>query len=281
MQQMMQQLKECVRLVRDATDLVPEMGLVLGSGLGFLADRITDPVKFPYDRLPGFPVSTVPGHAGQLVLGRLASRPVAVMQGRFHYYEGVPIERVGMGVRLMGLLGARAVLITNAAGGIRPGLDRGSLMLISDHINMMGVNPLIGPNLDELGVRFPDLSDAYTRWLREQARRIAASLSIDLQEGVYVASSGPSYESPAEILAFARLGADAVGMSTVPEVVTAAHMGLKVLGISCISNLAAGMTDEPLSHDEVTETAGRVRDVFSRLVLGLVEQLRLDSPAKE
>jgi purine-nucleoside phosphorylase len=271
----MDDLNACTKHVRAKTALTPEIGLVLGSGLGFLADAVEDAVAFDYSRLPGFPVSTVPGHAGRLVLGKLSGRPVAVMQGRFHYYEGYSLDRVTMGVRLMGLLGARAFVITNAAGGIRADLLPGDLMLIRDHLNLMGSNPLIGVNPDSLGPRFPDMSDAYSTDLRTQARTVAAGLGILVKEGVYAAFTGPSYETPAEIRMLNVVGADAVGMSTIPEVIAACHMGRQVLGISCISNLAAGISPEPLSHSEVTETAERVREVFSRLVLALVGRLTL------
>lgn len=275
MTELKKELDACVDVVRKETGLEPELGLVLGSGLGFLADQVVDPVFVDYHDLPGFPVSTVPGHAGRLVLGELAGRKVAVMQGRFHYYEGYPMDRITIGVRLLARLGAKAFVITNAAGGIRADLQPGDLMLIRDHINLMGSNPLIGENHDELGPRFPDMSDAYSAELRTQAREVAAGLGILVKEGVYAAFTGPSYETPAEIRLLNVLGADTVGMSTIPEVIAATHMGRQVLGISCVSNLAAGISPEPLSHAEVTETADRVRDVFSRLVLALVGQLEL------
>jgi purine-nucleoside phosphorylase len=275
-QEMLKELEACARVVRDRTELVPELGLVLGSGLGFLGDQVEDPVAIDYHDLPGFPVSTVPGHAGRLVLGKLSGRSVAVMQGRFHYYEGYSISRITMGVRLMGMLGVKAFIITNAAGGIRADLQPGDLMLIRDHVNLMGSNPLIGPNVDDWGVRFPDMSNAYSRELRTQARHVAAELGILVKEGVYAAFTGPSYETPAEIRMLNVLGADTVGMSTIPEVIAACHMGRQVLGISCVSNLAAGISPEPLSHAEVTETADKVRDVFSKLILNLVEQLKLE-----
>jgi purine-nucleoside phosphorylase len=275
-QEMLKELEACARVVRDRTELVPELGLVLGSGLGFLGDQVEASVAIDYHDLPGFPVSTVSGHAGRLVLGKLSGRPVAVMQGRFHYYEGYSISRITMGVRLMGMLGVKAFIITNAAGGIRADLQPGDLMLIRDHVNLMGSNPLIGPNVDDWGARFPDMSNAYSRELRNQARHVAAELGILVKEGVYAAFTGPSYETPAEIRMLNVLGADTVGMSTIPEVIAACHMGRQVLGISCVSNLAAGISPEPLSHAEVTETADKVRDVFSKLILNLVEQLKLE-----
>lgn len=267
------ELEACLGVVRARTSMEPEVGLVLGSGLGYLADHVEQAVMVGYDQLPGFPVSTVAGHASRLVLGMLAGRRVAVMQGRFHYYEGYPMDRVVMGIRLLGKLGASTAIITNAAGGIRADLAPGDLMVISDHINLMGTNPLAGPNNDNLGPRFPDMSDAYSRALRERARTIAAEEGIPLKEGVYAAFTGPSYETPAEIRLLQAVGADAVGMSTIPEVIAACHMGLSVLGISCISNLAAGISDRPLSHDEVEQTADRTRKTFTRLVLALVERL--------
>ena len=276
MSDLMNELQACAAKVREKTDIVPDFGLVLGSGLGFLAEKVENPVSIDYEDLPGFPVSTVEGHASRLVLGDLSGRKVAIMQGRFHYYEGYPMHKLVMGVRLMAMLGAKAIIVTNAAGGIRHGMKAGELMLIQDHINFMGDNPLIGENPKDLGTRFPDMSDAYTGALREQARAITVELKIPVTEGVYAAFTGPSYETPAEIRLLGKLGADAVGMSTIPEVIAASHMQLKVLGISCISNLASGISDQPLSHAEVTETAERVREVFSTLVLELVGRLNID-----
>jgi purine-nucleoside phosphorylase len=270
------QLNLGMKIIRDRTKLVPEIGLILGSGLGFLGDEVQGATVVKYGDLPGFPVSTVEGHASQLVLGYLKEKPVVVMQGRFHYYEGYSMERLTLGVRLLARLGARLLIVTNAAGGIRKDLQPGDLMLITDHINLMGSNPLIGPNPDHLGPRFPDMSDAYSRDLRTQAHKIASGLGIALKEGVYSALTGPSYETPAEIRMLSRLGADVVGMSTIPEVIAAVHTGVRVLGISCVSNLAAGITDKPLSHDEVKETAEKAKESFSKLVLGLVEKLEVE-----
>jgi len=274
MENWLYQLEECKNAIRKRTAIQPEVGMILGSGLGFLADRVSEAVEIPYAELPGFPCSTVAGHAGKLVLGQLNGRAVAVMKGRFHYYEGYPLEKVAMGVRLLCLLGVEFLVVTNAAGAIREGFQPGELMLISDHLNLMGTNPLIGPNAAELGPRFPDMSDAYCRDLRRQAQEVAARLGIPLREGVYAAFSGPSYETPAEIRLLRLVGADAVGMSTVPEVIAACHMGRRVLGISCLSNLAAGLSAAPLSHDEVQQTAEKVKGVFSQLVLSLVRELR-------
>ena len=273
MSNVIDQLELATQLVQARSPLRPRVGLVLGSGLGFLADRVEEAVAIGYAEIPGFPVSTVAGHASRLVLGRLAGQKVAVMQGRFHYYEGYAMERIALGVRLLARLGAETVIITNAAGGISSRLQPGDLMLISDHINLMGSNPLIGPNPDSLGPRFPDMSNAYDAGLRALARRVADKLGITVREGVYTAMTGPSYETPAEVRLLGAAGADAVGMSTIPEVIAAVHAGLKVLGISCISNLAAGRSDRPLSHEEVEETAAGVHDKFTRLLLGILEEI--------
>lgn len=268
------QLDVGLRMIRQRTGLKPEIGLILGSGLGFLAERVERAAAIGYAELPGFPTSTVEGHAGRLVLGELGGRRVAVMQGRFHFYEGYTMERVVMGVRLLGKLGAKIIVVTNAAGAIRPDLHPGDLMMITDHINLMGTNPLIGPNSDKLGPRFPDLSDAYNKELRRQALCVADQTGVELKQGVYAAFSGPSYETPAEIRLLAKLGADAVGMSTIPEVIAAVHLGMRVLGISCISNLAAGISKKPLTHAEVKETALMARDKFTRLLMAVIGQLR-------
>ncbi|MDQ0339159.1 purine-nucleoside phosphorylase [Caldalkalibacillus uzonensis] len=264
---------QAVDYLQEKLNIKPEIGLILGSGLGVLAAEIENPVKIPYSEIPGFPESTVAGHAGQLVAGKLEGRPVLAMQGRFHYYEGYDLQLVTLPVRVMKKLGVAKLVVTNAAGGINPDFSPGDLMLIESHINFTFQNPLIGPNDDELGPRFPDMSQAYTPLLREKAEKVAAELGIPLQKGVYVGVTGPSYETPAEIRMFRKLGADAVGMSTVPEVIVAAHSGLEVLGISCISNMAAGILDQPLSHEEVMETAERVKETFLTLVKGIVKQL--------
>ena len=240
----------------------PKIGLVLGSGLGVLAEQMTRAVKIPYRDIPSFPISTVPGHAGQLVLGKLGGNDVVTMQGRFHYYEGYALSEVTFPVRVMHELGVETVIVTNAAGGINESFESGDLMLIRDHINFTFRNPLIGRNQPEWGPRFPDMSEAYDRSLRKLAREVASEQGIRLQEGVYAGVTGPSYETPAEIRMLRTLGGDAVGMSTVPEVIVARHMGMRVLGISCITNMAAGVLDQPLSHEEVMETAERVRGTF-------------------
>ncbi|AGK54777.1 purine-nucleoside phosphorylase [Bacillus sp. 1NLA3E] len=252
----------------------PKIGLILGSGLGVLADEIEEPVKIPYHQIPDFPVSTVEGHAGQLVFGLLDGVQVVAMQGRFHYYEGYSFEKVTFPVRVMKQLGVEILIVTNAAGGINENFEPGDLMLISDHINNMGSNPLIGKNDAKLGPRFPDMSDAYRHDLREQAKVIANELQIPVKEGVYVGNTGPTYETPAEVKMLRILGGDAVGMSTVPEVIVARHAGLDVLGISCISNMAAGIVNQPLSHEEVMETTERVKANFLKYIKAIVASLK-------
>ena len=248
----------------------PEFGLILGSGLGELAEEIENALVVDYTDIPNWGHSTVVGHAGKLVYGDLSGRKVLALQGRFHFYEGNPMEVATFPVRVMKALGCEGVVVTNAAGGI--GFGPGTLMMISDHINLTGQNPLIGANLDEFGPRFPDMSNAYTKDYREKAQAVAKKLGIKLDEGVYIGVSGPSYETPAEIRAFKTLGADAVGMSTVPEVIIASHSGLKVLGISCITNHAAGFQDE-LNHEEVVEVTNRVKGDFKALVKAIVAEL--------
>ncbi|CAI6056945.1 Purine nucleoside phosphorylase 1 [Cohnella sp. JJ-181] len=251
----------------------PEVGLILGSGLGVIGDDMEQAVTIPYEDIPHFPVSTVEGHAGELVVGRLQGRPVALMRGRFHMYEGYEPERTALPVRVMKALGIKTLFVTNAAGGVNLDYEPGNLMIISDHLNLTGRNPLVGPNDNALGVRFPDMSDAYTRRLRDIARNTAAELGIPVREGVYAGLLGPNYETPAEIRMLRVIGADAVGMSTVSEVLVARHSGLEVLGISCISNMAAGILDQPLSHEEVMETTERVKQQFIRLVMALLPKL--------
>ncbi|WP_307977103.1 purine-nucleoside phosphorylase [uncultured Streptococcus sp.] len=248
----------------------PEFGLILGSGLGELAEEIENAIVVDYADIPNWGRSTVVGHAGKLVYGDLAGRKVLALQGRFHFYEGNPMEVVTFPVRIMKALGCHSVLVTNAAGGI--GFGPGTLMLIKDHINFTGTNPLIGANMDEFGPRFPDMSDAYTAAYREKAQAIAQKQNIKLEEGVYIGVTGPAYETPAEIRAFQTMGAQAVGMSTVPEVIVAAHSGLKVLGISAITNFAAGFQSE-LNHEEVVEVTQRIKEDFKGLVKALVKEL--------
>ncbi|GAB6929903.1 purine-nucleoside phosphorylase [Paenibacillus sp. JCM 10914] len=268
-----QQIKEAAAYIRQQNVVQPEVGLILGSGLGVLAELIQNAVSIPYADIPHFPVSTVEGHEGELLLGTIHERPVVMMKGRFHMYEGYGPELTAFPVRVMKELGVTSLLVTNAAGGVNLSYEPGDLMLISDHLNMTGTNPLIGPNDPELGVRFPDMSVAYSRRLRQLAKEVAVGQSIELREGVYVGLLGPTYETPAEIVMLRTLGADAVGMSTVSEVIVARHAGIEVLGISCISNMAAGILDQPLSHDEVMETAEKVREKFLGLVLAIIPQM--------
>ncbi|ACT00990.1 purine-nucleoside phosphorylase [Paenibacillus sp. JDR-2] len=260
------QIKEAASFIAGKVQVKPEIGLIMGSGLGVLGDHIENPVTIDYSDIPHFPVSTVEGHAGELVVGNLSGRAVVLMRGRFHMYEGYGPELTAFPVRVMKALGVTALLVTNAAGGVNLDYEAGNLMLISDHLNMTGKNPLIGPNDNELGVRFPDMSEAYSKRLRAIARDTAAKQGLKLQEGVYAGLLGPTYETPAEIRMLRVLGADAVGMSTVAEVIAARHSGIEVLGISCISNMAAGVLDQPLSHDEVIETTERVKAEFLALV---------------
>lgn len=270
---LMQNIKEAAEFIRGKYPVEPEIGLVLGSGLGVLADLVEDAVVIPYEDIPHFPVSTVEGHAGELLLGTVSGRHVLLMKGRFHMYEGYGVETVSFPVRVMKELGVKILLVTNAAGGINTSYEVGDLMLIKDHINFTFRNPLIGPNFSELGVRFPDMSEAYSRRLREVAKKVAAEQGQKLQEGVYIGLLGPSYETPAEIRMMRTLGADAVGMSTVAEVLVARHAGIEVLGFSCISNMAAGILDQPLSHQEVMETTERVKQTFLQLILGIIPRL--------
>lgn len=251
----------------------PTIGLVLGSGLGVLADEIEQPVIIPYEEIPGFTKSTVVGHKGQLVIGKLDGKQVVAMQGRFHYYEGHGLDAVVFPIRVMKQIGVETMIVTNAAGGINESYQAGDLMLIADHLNLTYRNPLIGPNDEKLGARFPDMSEAYSKALRALAKEVAGEQGIKLQEGVYAGLLGPSYETPAEIRMLRTLGGDAVGMSTVPEVIVARHMDVKVLGISCISNMAAGILEQPLSHEEVMETTERVKTTFLSLVHGIVAKL--------
>ncbi|WP_256757222.1 purine-nucleoside phosphorylase [Cohnella sp. WQ 127256] len=266
-------IEEAAAFIRSTTDVRPEIGLILGSGLGILGDELEDAVTIPYEDIPHFPVSTVEGHAGELLIGKLQGRSVVLMRGRFHMYEGYEPERTALPVRVMKALGVKTLLVTNAAGGINLNYKPGNLMLISDHINLTGKNPLIGPNDNALGVRFPDMSDAYSTRLRKIAKETAAELKFSVQEGVYVGLLGPNYETPAEIRMLRTLGVDAVGMSTVSEVIVARHSGIEVLGISCISNMAAGILDQPLSHEEVMETTEMVKEQFLSLVLTIIPKM--------
>ncbi|WP_018922145.1 purine-nucleoside phosphorylase [Salsuginibacillus kocurii] len=266
-------LQEAVTVIQDKLTDQPSLGLILGSGLGILADEIEDPIYIQYKDIPGFSTSTVAGHKGQLVFGTLEGKTVIAMQGRFHYYEGYSMQKVTFPVRVMAALGIEKLIVTNAAGGINEAFQAGDLMIIEDHINFMNDNPLIGPNDEQLGPRFPDMSSAYDQELQTVAEQAGKKLELSLQKGVYVGNTGPAYETPAEVKMLRELGGDAVGMSTVPEVVVANHMGLQVLGLSCISNLAAGILDQPLSHDEVIETTERVKVDFLRLMKTIIQEL--------
>ena len=240
--------------------------MVLGSGLGDFADTLEDAVRIPYAEIPNFPVPTAPGHVGALVFGKKMGQEVVVLQGRIHFYEGLSQKKITLPVRVLAALGIKKLVLTNAAGGVNLSFEPGTLMLIRDHINYSFDNPLIGPNLDSFGPRFPDVTDLYTASLRSRIRAAAEEAGISLQEGVYMMFTGPNYETPAEVRMAAILGADAVGMSTVPEALVAAHCGMEVAGISCITNIAAGLSDQKLDHSEVLEIAARVHDTFQRLL---------------
>jgi purine-nucleoside phosphorylase len=261
------------RLGARLTAAPPRLGLILGSGLGGYADTLADPVIIDYADLPGFPVSRVHGHQGRLVIGERAGVTCVAMQGRAHLYEGHSAASAAFPARVLIALGARTLIITNAAGGVNASWSPGTLMVIRDHLDLLRDHPLRGPNDDRVGPRFPDMTNAYAPALRELAKRVAASAGIELQEGVYAAMPGPTYETPAEVRMLRTLGADATGMSTVPEVIVANHMGARVLGISCITNQAAGISGAALSHQEVTDTANRVRATFERLLDGLIAAL--------
>jgi purine-nucleoside phosphorylase len=264
---------EAARAVADRCGAVPQTAIVLGSGLGDFADRLTDAVGFDYTGLPHWPGSSVVGHSGRLVVGTVRGRRVAALAGRAHLYEGHHPAAVVFATRVMGVLGARELILTNAAGGINTAFARGALMIIDDHINLLGANPLSGPNDDRFGPRFPDMSEVYSRRLRRLAGEAASAAEVAVTHGVYVAVHGPSYETPAEIRFLRAIGADAVGMSTIPEAIAARHMGIEVLGISCITNMAAGVLPEPINHEEVLETTRLVRESFARLLEEIVGRL--------
>ena len=270
---MYERVEEAAAAVRRRCGELPQTAIVLGSGLGDFAGTLRESVATPYEELPHWPASTVIGHAGRLVVGTVAGRRIAALAGRVHFYEGHDLATVVFATRVMGRLGVKQIILTNAAGGINTGFSRGALMIIDDHINMLGNNPLVGPNDDRFGARFPDMSEVYARRLRGLADEAARTRGVAVSHGVYVAVHGPSYETPAEIRYFRTIGADAVGMSTVPEAIAARHMGIEVLGISCITNMAAGVLPQPLVHDEVMETARRVRGAFISLLEGIIERL--------
>jgi purine-nucleoside phosphorylase len=268
-----EKVQQAARLIEGRTTLRPRIGLVLGSGLGAFADGLQDATAIPYQQIPHFPVSTAVGHAGRLVVGQCAKIPVAVMQGRVHFYEGYSLREVTFPIRVLGALGIRALVFTNAAGGINRKLRARGLLLIRDHLNFQGSNPLLGANDERFGPRFPDMTEAYSKTFRATAKQVARKLRLRLFEGVYAALQGPSYETPAEIRALARLGADVVGMSTVPEVIVANHMGIEVLGISCVTNMAAGISKKKINHDEVLEAGERVGRQFTAFLRALIPAL--------
>lgn len=272
--------EHAARLIRSRAGEDVRTALVLGSGLGAFADGLEDAQAIPYDEIPGFARPTVEGHAGRLVVGRVGGATVAAMQGRFHFYEGYTLEEVTFPIRVLGLLGAKSLVLTNAAGGLNNSFEQGALVLISDHLNLLGTNPLIGRNDPRFGrgdqkhgKRFPDMTEVYDREYQEAAIAEAREMGLELRRGIYAALTGPSYETPAEIRMLRALGADAVGMSTVPEAIVARHMGLRVLGISCITNMAAGVLDKLIDHDEVMETGERVRETFAELLRRVIPKL--------
>ena len=272
MNQVYTKLQNCYECVRKQTDFVPKVAIVLGSGLGDYAEQIRVVTEIPYAKIEGFPVSTVPGHAGKFIFGYLDEIPVVCMKGRVHYYEGYDVTDVVLPTRLMKLLGAKILFLTNAAGGVNTSFHAGDLMMITDQISSFVPSPLIGANREDLGPRFPDMSEIYRREYRKIIRESSKALNIDLQEGTYLQFTGPAYESPAEIRMLRTLGCDAVGMSTVVEAIAANHMGMRICGISCISNLAAGMTDLPLNHEEVQEAADMAAPRFKKLVTESVKR---------
>jgi purine-nucleoside phosphorylase len=267
------QVSEAAEYLRGTIDRLPDVAIVLGSGLGDFAGRVVNPRTISYLDIPHWPPSTVIGHAGKLVLGELCGKQVAVLAGRAHYYEGNTLLQATFSIRVLGLLEVKTVILTNAAGGINTSFESGALMAIDDHINLFGTNPLIGPNDERFGPRFPDMTDAYSKRLRALTDKVAADRGIALAHGIYAALHGPSYETPAEIRYLRSIGADAVGMSTAPETIVARHMGIEVLAISCITNMAAGVLDQPLNHTEVMDTAARVKDQFISLLEGTIESL--------
>jgi purine-nucleoside phosphorylase len=268
-----EQVEEAAAAVRARCDALPQTAIVLGSGLGDFADALLDAIATPYGELPHWPASRVVGHAGRLVIGNVGGHRIAALAGRVHFYEGHDLATVVFATRVMGRLGVRQLILTNAAGGVNTGFAQGALMVIDDHINLLGSNPLVGPNDERFGPRFPDMSEVYSARLRGIADEAARERGIAISHGVYVALHGPSYETPAEIRYLRSIGADAVGMSTVPEAIAARHMGLEVLGISCITNMAAGVLPQPINHEEVLETTRRVRGDFISLLEGVIARL--------
>lgn len=270
---LIERINETVQYINKKLVIRPKIGIILGSGLGSLADEISDAIVIKYEEIPNFPTSTVQGHKGQLVIGTLEGKSIIAMQGRFHYYEGYPIDQVTFPIRVMKALGTESIIITNAAGGVNKEFNPGDLMIITDHINFVFDNPLIGSNYNELGPRFPDMSHAYDKEMINIAVKAAKKLNLEIRQGVYMWNSGPCYETPAEVRMASFLGADAVGMSTVPEVIAAVHGSTKVLGISCITNMASGILDQPLDHNEVIETSERVKNDFISLIKEILKEL--------
>lgn len=270
---MMEKIHTAANYINTIIKDKPKIGLILGSGLGVLGDEIENSYIISYENIPCFPASTVEGHAGELVIGKLAGKTVIAMKGRFHYYEGYSMEMVTFPVRVMIALGINTLIVTNAAGGVNRNFSPGDLMIIDDHINFAFNNPLIGPNDNELGTRFPDMSRAYCSNLIKISETVAKDINLDIKKGVYAFFTGPTYETPAEVKMISLLGADAVGMSTVPEVMVGIHGGIKVLGISCITNMAAGILDQPLNHDEVIETAQQVKEKFIYYVKQIINKI--------
>jgi purine-nucleoside phosphorylase len=273
--------ERAAKFILSKTKLRPRVAVVLGSGLGDFAESLTEAVSIPFAKIPGFPHSTAFGHAGKLVIGRSGTTVVAAMQGRVHLYEGYSAQQVTYPIRVLGRAGIRSLVLTNAAGGINAEYSQGALVVLRDHINLQGRNPLMGPNDERFGPRFPDMTTAYWRAYRETTVREAMRLGIELHEGVYAALTGPSFETPAEIRYLRAIGADLVGMSTVLETIVARHMGIRVLGISCVTNMAAGMLDQPLSHEEVMETGQRVKTRFTALLRAVLPELSADARRRE
>lgn len=273
MGEVFERVKDCVDIIRKKTDFVPRTAIILGSGLGEFAQAVQIETIIPYDEIDGFPVSTVSGHQGRFLFGTIGEEPVVIMQGRVHYYEGYPMQDVVLPVRVMKLLGAENLILTNAAGGINREFSPGDLMLLTGHISALVPSPLLGPNIDELGTRFPDMTEVYDSALRQKVQQAAADIGVNLRQGVYLQTTGPNYETPDEIRLYGLWGADAVGMSTVCEAIAAKHMGMHICGISCITNMAAGLGKSELNHNEVKETADKAAESFQKLLLGFIEKL--------
>jgi purine-nucleoside phosphorylase len=268
--------ERAAKFILGKTKLRPRLGIVLGSGLGAFADEVAGATRIDYAKIPNFPRSTAIGHAGRMVIGNVGNVPVAVMQGRVHFYEGYPMRDVIFPMRVMSQMGIRSVILTNAAGGINREYKQGCLVVIRDHMNFQGTNPLIGPNEDRFGVRFPDLTQVYSKQYQEAALAEGKRLGIEMAQGIYAALTGPSYETPAEIRYLRTIGADLVGMSTVPEVIAAAHLGIRVLAISCVTNMAAGILDQPITAEEVIETGERVKADFVALLRALIQRMQVE-----